>query len=183
MKLVILFGAAAVGKTTVGQQLSKISDLRLFHSHMGIEPVVEIFGRRDVPLEERIRAAIFEEFSKSELYGMIFTYFCNLDKPSAWDYFKSLVGIFERNNAEIYFVELVASQAVRLQRNVTENRLRNKPSKKDVEASSARLIELDNIIRVVSYDGEIPYKNYMKIDNSDLMPETVAKMIKSKFLL
>lgn len=29
---------------TVGQELMKITDLRLFHNHMTIEPVLEIFG-------------------------------------------------------------------------------------------------------------------------------------------
>jgi chloramphenicol 3-O-phosphotransferase len=183
MKLVILFGASAVGKTTVGQALARITPLGLFHSHMGIEPIVEIFGRRDIRTEERIREAIFEEFAKSDLYGMIFTYFCNLDKPAAWNYFKSLIDIFEYNDADIYFIELVASQEIRLQRNGTESRLRHKPSKRDIEASNSRLIELDNIIRIVSHEGEIPYENYMKIDNSDLTPDDVAEMIKNKFLL
>ena len=32
MKLVFLFGDAAVGKMTVGQQLTKITDLKLFHN-------------------------------------------------------------------------------------------------------------------------------------------------------
>lgn len=44
MKLVFLFGDAAVGKMTVGQQLTKITDLKLFHNHMSIELVLEIFG-------------------------------------------------------------------------------------------------------------------------------------------
>ena len=183
MKLVILFGAAAVGKMTVGQELIKLINLRLFHSHIGIEPVVEIFGRRDIRTEERIRETIFEEFAKSDLYGMIFTYFCNLNEPAAWTYFKSLIDIFEGNGAEIYFIELVAPQEIRLRRNGTENRLLNKPSKREIETSNARLIELDNIIRVVSHDGEIPYGNYVKIDNSDLMPDEVAQIIKNKFLL
>jgi len=46
MKLVIIFGAGAVGKMTVGQELMKITDLRLYHGHMDIEPVIEIFGYR-----------------------------------------------------------------------------------------------------------------------------------------
>ena len=33
MKLLFLFGNAAVGKMTVGQELMKITDLRLFHNH------------------------------------------------------------------------------------------------------------------------------------------------------
>ena len=44
MKLVFIIGDAAVGKMTVGQELMKITDLRLFHNHMAIEPVIEIFG-------------------------------------------------------------------------------------------------------------------------------------------
>ena len=44
MKFVFIIGDAAVGKMTVGQELMKITDLRLFHNHMTIEPVIEIFG-------------------------------------------------------------------------------------------------------------------------------------------
>ena len=44
MKLVLLFGNGAVGKMTEGQELMKITDLRLFYNHMTIEPVLEVFG-------------------------------------------------------------------------------------------------------------------------------------------
>jgi len=180
---VVLFGAPAVGKMTVGQELAKITDLRLFHGHMSIEPVVEIFGRRDIRTEARLREVVFEEFAKSDLYGMIFTYMCALDNQEAWHYLEQLIDIFQSKGAEVYFVELIASQEVRLQRNGTENRLRHKPSKQNIEASNARLVELDNKIRMESYDSEIPYANYMKIDNSNLMPDDVSKMIKGRFLL
>lgn len=43
MKLVVIIGAGAVGKMTVGQELAKITDLRLFHNHMGLEMVLDIF--------------------------------------------------------------------------------------------------------------------------------------------
>ena len=36
MKLVFLFGDAAVGKMTVGQELTKITDLKLFHNDMSM---------------------------------------------------------------------------------------------------------------------------------------------------
>ena len=41
MNLIMLFGSGAVGKMTVGQELTKITDYRLFHNHMIIEPVLE----------------------------------------------------------------------------------------------------------------------------------------------
>ena len=44
MKLVLIFGSGAVGKMTVGQALMKKTNLRLFHNHMTIEPIIEIFG-------------------------------------------------------------------------------------------------------------------------------------------
>ena len=44
MKLVFLIGSGAVGKMTVGQELMKLTGLRLFHNHMTIEPIIEIFG-------------------------------------------------------------------------------------------------------------------------------------------
>lgn len=37
MKLVFIFGSGAVGKMTVGQELMKLTGLRLFHNHMAIE--------------------------------------------------------------------------------------------------------------------------------------------------
>jgi len=80
-------------------------------------------------------------------------------------------------------VELVASQEVRLQRNITENRLKNKPSKRNIEFSKQLLINDDKNHRLVSYDGEITFDNYIKIDNTDLSPEAVAKIIMGKFFL
>ncbi len=65
-----------------------------------------------------------------------------------------------------------------MQRNVTENRLKHKASKRDIELSNKRLLNDDASHRFVSYDGEIEFDNYIKIDNSDLPPETVAKIIK-----
>ena len=64
MKLVFLFGDAAVGKMTVGQALMKVTDLRLFHNHMTIEPVLEVFGRYDSKTITRLRDVVFEEFAK-----------------------------------------------------------------------------------------------------------------------
>jgi shikimate kinase len=39
MKFVLIFGPQAVGKMTVGQELAKITGLKLFHNHMTIERV------------------------------------------------------------------------------------------------------------------------------------------------
>lgn len=176
MKLVIIVGSGAVGKMTVGQELMKITDLRLFHNHMMIEPVIDIFGYFHGGVTQKLREVIFEEFLKSDNAGMIFTFMWAFDMPSDREYIMSVAQRFD----EVYCVELIADQAIRLERNKTENRLKSKASKRDLEASEQRLLNEEKY-RLVSEEGEIPFDNYLRIDNTDLAPDVVAKMIKEKF--
>ena len=179
MKLVLIVGSGAVGKMTVGQELMKITGLRLFHNHMMIEPTLEIFGSFDGRVIFRLREVIFEEFLQSDNSGMIFTCMWAFDMPSDLEYIMHVASKFD----EVYCVELIADQAVRLERNKTENRLRNKASKRDVVASDMRVLREDANHRLVSQPGEIPFENYLRIDNTYLAPDDVAKMIKEKFSL
>lgn len=183
MKLVLLIGNGAVGKMTVGQELMKQTGLRLFHNHMTIEPVLEIFGEFHTAAILQMREVIFREFAKTDNYGMIHTVMWAFDMQEDWDYINHVVDIFKENNAEIYCVELVASQEIRLQRNETPNRLTHKASKRDVVGSRERVIAMDQKYRLESRPGEIPFENYMKIDNSHLEPDVVAAMIKERFAL
>ena len=181
MKLVFILGDGAVGKMTVGQELMKITGLRLFHNHMTIEPVLEIFGRYDGKTIAEMRELIFRNFAASDSYGMIFTMMMDFDLPSEWEYLEHIRGIFAPYGTEFYYVELIAPQEIRLRRNATENRLKNKASKRDVAVSRQRIIDDDRNHRCVSREGEIPFDNYLRIDNSDISPEEAAGMIKARF--
>ena len=181
MKLVFIFGDAAVGKMTVGQELIKITDLRLFYNHMTIEPVLEIFGERNDPAIDRMRWVVLEEFAKTDLEGLIFTMMWDLDDPADWAYAAKAAKIFEDRGAVVYYVELVAEQKVRLERNGSENRLKHKASKRNVKESNEWLVEVDTRRRFVSREEEIPFPHYIKIDNTDLPPEEVARQIKEYF--
>ena len=183
MKLVFILGNAAVGKMTVGQALMKITDLRLFHNHMTIEPVMEIFGTYDSKTINELRELIFTNFAASDNYGMIFTLMMAFDQQSDWDYLEHIKSIFTPYGTEFYYVELIASQEIRLKRNETENRLKNKPSKRDLFVSNQRLIDDDRKYRCVSYEGEIPFEHYLRIDNSDKSPDEAALLIKETFRL
>ncbi len=185
MKLIFLIGNAAVGKMTVGQELMKITELRLFHNHMMIEPVIEILGRFNGKATNRLREVIFEEFAETDNYGMIFTYMWAFDMQSDWDYIEHVKNIFKERNelTEFYYVELVTSKEIRMERNVTENRLKHKWTKRNIEESNKRLINDDSRARLESYEGEITFPNYIKIDNSNVEPKDVAEQIKEWFSL
>lgn len=72
---------------------------------------------------------------------------------------------------------------LRIERNKTENRLFNKPSKRNTEHSEYIFRKLESKYRLNSLEGEISKENYVKINNSNLSPDTVAQMIKNRFVL
>lgn len=181
MDLIIIFGAGAVGKMTVGQELMKITDFRLFHNHMMIEPVIEIFGNYEHEVVAELRETIFRRYLETSHRGMIFTFMWAFDMKEDWDYIADISSKFEKTGGRIYYVELVADISVRLARNKTENRILNKASKRDTEASEARLIHEDGRYRLVSLPGEIPFKNYLRLDNTNLSPAEAAETIKRHF--
>lgn len=186
MKLVIIFGPHAVGKMTVGQELAKLTGLKLFHNHMSIEIVSDLF--QNMPQERSrltylIRNEIFEAYSKSEEYGMIFTYMCAFNLQEEWDYINSVEEIFTSKGGEVYYVELEADYDIRIERNKTENRLLNKPSKRNLEHSEHLFRVLEDKYRLNSLEGEIKKDKYIKINNTDLQPEVVAQRIKERFEL
>lgn len=181
MKFVFIIGSQAVGKMTVGQELAKITGLKLFHNHIVLEPLFEVFGEFKGQLAHDIRELIFKDFSKTNNKGMIYTIVLDFNLQTEWDYIEHIKNIF--SGSEFYYVELVASQEIRIQRNATENRLKYKASKRNIKSSENLIYELEKKHRCESYDGEVKFDNYIKIDNSNLAPEEVASMIKEKFNL
>ncbi|MBP3656243.1 MAG: AAA family ATPase [Clostridia bacterium] len=181
MKLLFLFGDSSVGKMTVGQELTKITPFRLFHNHLSIEPVLEVFGGFHHAAVARIRDVFFEEFARTDNYGLIFTFMWAFNQQADWDYVAHVRAIFEAVGAEIYYVELDAPQDVRLARNATPNRLAHKPSKRDVEASNARLLRESQRYRCESLPGEITFPNYLRIRNAEISAADAAEMIRLHF--
>ncbi|NGZ76932.1 P-loop NTPase family protein [Saccharibacillus alkalitolerans] len=184
MKLVIVFGPQAVGKMTVGQHLAEQTGLKLFHNHMSIDFVSQFFdygtpsGKRLVSL---IRQEIFEEVSRSDLKGLIFTFVWGFDLQSDWDYIEAVSKLFESRGGTVCLVELEADIEERKKRNVTENRLLHKPSKRDVKWSEGELVATYEKHRLNSRPGEIQKPNYIRINNENMEPEQVADLIRERF--
>lgn len=184
MKFVVIFGPQSVGKMTVGQELAITTGLKLFHNHMTIDLVSNFFSYgtpQGKHLVKLFRQEIFEEVSKSELEGLIFTYVWAFDHPTDSEYIYGIANLFRSRGGEIYFVELEAPLDIRLERNTTPNRLAHKPTKRNIEWSERDVREGDKKYRMNSYPGEIKEANYLRIDNSSLSAEAVAKVIKDTF--
>ncbi|AYC28539.1 AAA family ATPase [Paenisporosarcina cavernae] len=186
MKFVIIVGPQAVGKMTVGQELEKVTGLQLFHNHLTIELVLPYFdyatkaGQRLVHL---FREEIFREYAKSDKYGMIFTYVWAFNSEKDHAYVQDITKIFEEAGGEVFVVELEAELDARLERNRHEHRLAHKPSKRNIAWSENHLLESMEFMRLNSFVNEVPHKNYVRINNTNLSPEETAQKIKAAFNL
>ena len=183
--LVIILGPHAVGKMTVGQELAKLTGLRLFHNHMSIELTRLLFDHSEKEwrvLNNVIRNTVFDLFAKGDFDGLIFTYMFAFDEPREYEYVQGIIDLFESNGAKCCVCELSADFDVRLERNKSENRLIHKVSKRDIEHSEAEMRATSQKYRLNSNDTDkIPFENYLKIDNTALPPAEVAQMIVAYF--
>ena len=184
MKLVLIFGPQAVGKMTVGQELAKITGLKLFHNHMTIDLVSNFFPyntQEGKYLVNTYRMEMFKTVARSNLEGLIFTYQWCFEDFAEWEYTEIIANIFKEQGGEVYYVELEADLDERLRRNETSNRLENKPLKRNIEQSKEFILKAETKHRCNSYPGEIQEKNYIRINNNNIPANEVAKMIKEKF--
>ena len=184
MSLILIIGPQAVGKMTVGQELAKLTGLKLFHNHMSIDLVSQFFSYssetgRD--LVSRIRWDILSAVADSDLDGLIFTVVCAFDLPSDRAYLDKISQLFEGAGRPVYIVELEATLETRVARNATLHRLRHKPVKRDVERFEAELRRTAQKHRLNSDVGEIEGENYLRIDNTDMPAPVAAQRIKAHF--
>ena len=181
--VVVIVGPPAVGKMTVGMELSARTGFPLFHNHIPIEAVLPVFEFGSPEFNRLVsgfRRAVLREVVESELPGLIYTIMFDFSNPSEIDFIRRLETMFEPGGGRVVVVELEADLDTRLFRNATEDRLVAKPSKRDVEASRARLLAAEERFQLNS-NGDFPFEDHLKIDNSTLAPGEVAARIADHF--
>lgn len=185
-KVIILVGPPAVGKMTIGQELSKTTGFPLFHNHVTIEMLLPLFSYKSKSfkrLNNLFREEVFREFVSLNAPGFIFTYVWAFDLEDDRKEIEKLINqsVGSINNA--YFIELSAPLPTRLERNSTPNRLRYKESKRDIEWSARNIKEVErNHILNSNRQHIFPFpERHIKINNTHLRPEEVSRLILEKF--
>jgi hypothetical protein len=184
MHFVVIFGPPAVGKMTVGHALAQLTGFKLFHNHMTIDLVLNVFpfGHPQFgKLVGEFRRRMFEEVAASDHLGLIFTYVWALNDPADKTCIDDYAAIFRDRGGEVCFVELEAEQAERLKRNSTEFRLTHKPSKRDIARSQHNLLDADERYKLNSTDDFFYQENYLKINTTSRSAAETAKLIVNRF--
>lgn len=182
MKLVVIIGAPAVGKATVGKVLAERCGFRLFHNHVSLDAVASVFdwgtpafGR----LVGEFRQRVVEEAAASGV-DLIFTFAWAFSEPDDGAPIRRYRETVLRAGGEVYFVELVAAQEARLERNGMASR-RAMKARSDEASTPEWLRELDAKYSFES-GGALPFPDpYLRLDTTDTEPEAAAEAIARAF--
>lgn len=192
MALIVLIGSQAVGKMTVGKELEKQIDGKLLFNHQTLDLFADFLGysKDAFLLSDRIRKELFKAFVNSPETNttkiIIFTVVIDFDSAYDIEFLQDISSIFLEANQEVYFVELVAALRERLKRNVHEERLKAKPSKRDTKFSRKEILTSARKNRLESRENEVkklfPAVKHLKINNTKLAPKEVCTQIISELV-
>ena len=176
MKLIFLHGLPGVGKLTVGRELAKLTEFRIFHNHLAVDLVESVFefgSQPFVALREAIWLAVFSQAVEAKLPGLIFTF--AFDRTVQGSFIGNVRRIVEADGGKVLFVKLECS-AQELERRITH------PSRQKFGKlnSLARFRELSQANAFVG--PEIPAE-LMTVDTTELSASATAKLIVSRLRL
>ena len=177
-----IIGAPASGKMTIGQELSRLTDATLFYNHQAIDVALEIYQDYTEEMWEFVRGITFSFLGASarNQRSVILTDVIDFSNQYQLMYLKQIQDLLGDYHQEILFVELETSLEERMRRNRTENRLKYKPLKRYFEVSEREILETDKTNQLNSQKQPSGLHHYLKIDNTNLSAEKVAKQIQEK---
>ena len=171
MKLIIIYGAPATGKYTVGTELARLTGFRLFHNHLSIDyvrPFIEFGTDEFWRVTGEVRHALIAGAARSGV-DLVKTFVYG--KGSDDEYFAKTIAAAESNGGEVRLVLLVCDKQERRRRMGNESRVRLRKLTDPDSVDSCRFI-MDQ-----PYEG----RETLVIDTTDLPPETTARRIMEHF--
>jgi shikimate kinase len=175
-----IIGPPAVGKMTVGQELARLTGFPLYHNHMVIDlltPFFEFGSESFRRLVDLYREQFFDEVVRQCL-SVITTWGWDFDLPEDHEIMSRYIAPFLAADGDVWFVELAAPLATRLERNHTENR---RAHKRMDWATDDVLRDLDRQHRM-NTSGDFPYPDrHLLLDTAPLEPAAAAEAICERF--
>jgi hypothetical protein len=167
MRLIVIYGAPATGKYTVGLELSRLTGIPLLHNHLSIDlvrPFVEFGTDEFWRANGRIRKSIITAAirSGSDLIKT-FVYGKGDDDP----YFEKIIAAAEDNGGEVNLVLLLCEKEERRRRIGNESRVRLRKLTDPASVDSSRFV----------MDQPYERRSTLVIDTTEVPPEEAARKI------
>ena len=169
MKLIFIYGAPAVGKLTVANEIAKQTNFKVFHNHLSIDAIEPIFDFGTKPftrLIDLIRVETIAEATRENV-DLIHTFCYAKDLDD--EYIVKITEAVESNGGEICFVLLTCTKSELEQRVLAESR------KQFGKVNNLEILK--EILDKYDLFSPVPERESLQIDNTNLSPEVVAQKI------
>ncbi|MDT7920257.1 MAG: hypothetical protein RQ868_06655 [Meiothermus sp.] len=173
MKLVFLYGPAAVGKLTVARELTRLTGYPIFDNHLSIDYAARLldWGTPSyVSFLRALRLFTFRQMAQMGLKGLIFTFVYT--PPSSDEFIGQVLEVCQQSGIEVLWVKLEAPPEVLLQRVVL-------PERKSLK----KLSRPERLLQMLEQGAlqAIPFGQSLRVDTSQLLPEQAARVIVQHF--
>lgn len=173
MNLIVIYGAPAVGKLTVGKELIKKTGYKLLHLHLIADLASSLFEFGSPiyhEITQSVRLLMLETAARENLDGIVFTYGYG-DPESSDPFIKELLALVEKYKITLHFIYLYCNEAELFNRVTSEGRKKwGKIHTQEVLHAALK----EKAFMPISYVENI------LIDNTNLTPEQAALLILEK---
>jgi hypothetical protein len=176
VKLVVIYGAPAVGKLTTARALAALTGFKLLHNHLTFDLARSMFEFPSAPFTEfagKVRLLAFEAAARARLPGMIFTFVYAAPDDDA--FVKAMVEAVESRDGSVAFVRLVCGAEAH-ERRVTA------PERKGFGKITS-VKQLREVLARWNLSSGIALGESLELDNSLLDAELAARRIAAHFSL
>jgi hypothetical protein len=173
MKLIVIYGAPAAGKLTIGAELAKRTGFKLFHNHLSIDCVKPVFDFGTAPflrLIETIRFATIAEAAR-EGVDLIHTFVYASGEDD--EHFARLIASAEDNGGEVHLVLLTCDPEELRARIGSESRIRM--------GKLTNPGSIDGSLSRYDLRSTFPGRESLVIDTTKLDPSCAAELIIERF--
>lgn len=171
---ILIYGPPAAGKLTVAMRLAELYDLRILDNHASVDPALRLFSfgtREFAELVEELRVSLINAAARAGLdIVSTLVYAHGVDEEHG----ARLGNATTHYGGTVHFVQLRPPDDVLEARVVDASRV-----------ATEKIVDADQLRRTLQgYDLTTPvHPEDLRIDNNDLAPDVVARMIGQAFQL
>ena len=175
MKLIKIYGPPAVGKLSVAEELSKITNFKVFHNHMANDIIANYleFDEGDFwRYTDRIKKEVYKMAVREDINLITTTCFAQEHDEKG---LKKQLKFFKKHSVKIYFVRL------KCDREKLFKRVKKHSRKKHGKLKDAK--KLKETLKKYRLEEPIDFVKSLEIDNTKISPKKVAQKIKKELKL
>ena len=175
MRLIFIYGAPAVGKLTVAEELAGKTGFKIFHNHLTIDAIEPIFAFGTEPfwrLIDLIRVETITEAARHKV-NLIHTFCYARDHDDK--YIARIIERVEANGGQVCFVLLTCAR-IEVEKRVLEESRKRYGKVNNLEM-------LNEVFSRYDFSSPVPQRESLRLDTTNMPAKLTAQKIIDHFKL